>query len=497
MRGCGIIMHISSLAGAGGIGSMGKEAFEFVDFLKAAGQTHWQILPLNPPACENSPYSSCSVFAGNPYFINFEILVEQKLLTEQDIEILPQESKSQADFESCQELNSKLLHIAYKNLTSEYAEKIKDFRGQNSNWLEDYALFMALKTENKNIHYHKWPQPILFRQAKAIEEAKKRLADEIDFWVFVQYIFAGQWKKLKAYANKNGIKIVGDMPIYAAGDSADVWANPKVFQLDKNLMPKAVAGVPPDFFSDDGQLWGNPIYDWNYLKKTDFDWWIKRMAKAAELYDVVRIDHFRAIDTYYSIPADAETARVGTWKKGPNLAFVDAVREKLPKLQLIAEDLGDLAPSVHTLMRESGLPGMKVLIFAFDPADKEPQFMPHNYTKNCVAYIGTHDNDTVQGWMKEAPKANVKLASEYLQFNKNNAHWGFIRGLYASVADLAIVQMQDFLGLDNSARMNMPGIAKGWWGFRVAPDALTPKLASKIAKLARTYHRSPKKTVKE
>lgn len=487
MRACGALLHISSIPGAGGTGCMGEDAYRFVDFLKASGQRYWQLLPLTPPARGNSPYSSFSVFAGNPYFIDPAPLAKERLLTPEDIALLPRENTGTVDFSACENLRMPLLRKAYEEGKSRYAKRLADFKEKNGFWIDDYALFMAIRTKTRQ-PFQFWDEPLRIRNEKALSGVRNELKNEIGFWVFAQYLFFLQWRKLKRYANQNGVKLIGDMPIYADTDSADVWANPDVFLLKKNRRPAFVAGVPPDAFSQDGQLWGNPLYDWKSLKKTGYAWWTERLKNAAVLYDAVRIDHFRGLDSYFAIPAGAKTAAEGKWRKGPGMDFLGAVPKAVPKLSLIAEDLGMLTPGVHRLRTQSGLPGMKILLFAFDPEEKSA-YLPHNLPRDCVAYIGSHDNDTVQGWMKSAPPAHVKYASDYLRLSKKDAHWGFIRGLYASVSDTVIVQVQDFLGLDNTARMNIPGVAKGNWGWRVPDGALTLALAKKIASLARLYGR--------
>lgn len=487
MRGCGILLHISSLPGAGGIGELGSEAYAFVDFLKAAGQSYWQVLPLTPPARGNSPYSSYSVFAGNPYFISLAALAGEGLLPVKALDRLLEHSGDKVDYAVCEDVRMQLLRESYAEGYALRDKQIAAFRRANSFWLEDYALFMALKARYGDVSYHKWEKPLLLRERDAMLAAKKELRGEVRFWVYVQYLFFTQWRALKRYANRNGVKIIGDMPIYADVESADVWANPSVFQLDETCRPSRVAGVPPDAFSADGQLWGNPLYDWDHLRDTGYAWWLQRLRAASTVYDVVRIDHFRGLESYFSIPARARSAKYGSWQKGPGMDFLSTVEKAIPGCKLIAEDLGMLTSSVHKLLADSGLPGMKVLLFAFSTAE-ESSYLPHNLPRHCVAYIGTHDNSTVQGWMKAAPADEVKFAKDYLHLTaKEENHWGFIRGLYASVADTAIVQMQDVLGLGDDCRMNIPATPSGNWAWRMtAPDE---KLAAKLRSLAKLYGR--------
>lgn len=493
MRGCGVLLHISSLPGRGGIGTFGREARIFVDFLKSAGQSWWQVLPLTPPARGDSPYSSYSVFAGNPAFISLETLEAEGLLAFWTRRFMPRHTGERTSYEFCRKVHLPLLRQAFPSGQEKHAEAVEAFRRENAYWLEDYALFMALKKHHDNKDFHDWPRPFVIREPGAIESARAELADEIDFWVWVQYLFFRQWNDLKAYANANGVGIIGDMPIYADGDSADAWAHSEVFQLDDRRHPAAVAGVPPDFFSADGQLWGNPLYDWDSLKATGYRWWIERLGLAARMYDMVRIDHFRALDEYYAIPAGETTARSGKWRPGPGLPFLETVKEAVPGCRLIAEDLGVSTESLKKLLRDSGLPGMKVLQFAFDPSG-DSEFLPHNFKRNCVGYTGTHDNDTILGWMKTASPGELRFAREYLRLSTLEGYnWGFIRGLYETVADTVIVPMQDFLGLGSRSRMNIPATPEGNWSWRLNGRMLTDRLAYDMRTLAELYRRLPAK----
>lgn len=497
MRSAGVLLHISSLPGKGGVGSLGREARQFVDFLKASGQSWWQVLPLTAPARGNSPYSSYSVFAGNPAFISLEMLKEEGVLSFWTQKFTPKHSGEKANYDFCNRVQLPLLYRAYKLGAMKKCTGIEEFKRKNEFWLGDYALFMALKNQYGYQDFHDWPQPLALRDPHEMQKVQQDLASEIEFWVWIQYLFFRQWDALKAYANQNGIGIIGDMPMYADADSADVWAKSGVFQLDHKRCATALAGVPPDFFSTDGQLWGNPLYDWDFLASTGFEWWTKRLRHAASMYDQVRIDHFRALDAYYAVPAGEKTARNGRWCKGPGMAFIETMRKEAPDCRIIAEDLGESTESLKELLKISGLPGMKVLQFAFDPQG-DSEFLPHNYEKNCVAYTGTHDNDTIRGWFKTAAREQALFARKYLRLSaREGYHWGFIRGVYASAADMAIIPMQDFLGLSSGARMNTPGVAQGNWGWRVNGRLLTPQLAAEIYDAARLYRRLPNKKINE
>lgn len=491
MRGCGVLLHISSLPGRGGVGTFGSESHSFIDFLADAGQVWWQVLPLTPPAQGNSPYSSYSVFAGNPAFISLEMLEQEGLLAYWARKFLPRHAGERANFEFCNKVQIPMLRQSFQNGYPKNREAVETFRVKNRFWLEDYALFMALKKQQDGAPFHSWPRPLLLREPDALAKAGTALREEVDFWVWVQYLFFKQWKALKKHAGKHGVGLIGDMPLYPNIDSADVWANPEVFQLDAGRMPTAVAGVPPDAFTADGQLWGNPLYNWESLRADGYRWWLERLGLAGRMYDRTRLDHFRGLDEYFAIPAGASTAREGEWREGPGMHFLREVREQLPQLRLIAEDLGIITDGVRELLRESGLPGMKVLQFAFDPVG-DSDYLPHNFIQNCVGYTGTHDNDTLVGWLRSAPPLQLEFARDYLKLDRHEAlNWGFIRGLYATTADLVIVPMQDFLALDSRARMNLPGSAEGNWGWRVNGSLLTERLAARMRELAALYRRLP------
>ncbi|MCL2057317.1 MAG: 4-alpha-glucanotransferase [Oscillospiraceae bacterium] len=488
MRQCGILLHITSLPGKGGCGTMGKGARRFVQFLQASGQSAWQVLPLTPPAVCNSPYSSYSVFAGNPYLIDLPALVEEGLLPGEDLPALP-DGKAEADFNWCEENQLPVLRKAFVYSGGALEAKINRFKLRNQFWLPDYAMFMSLKGAFSGKGYMDWPEQFRHRRADALEYAARELADETAFWEYVQFIFFRQWMSLKRYANTRGIRLIGDMPIYVDGDSSDVWANSQVFALDKDLRPEFVAGVPPDAFSEDGQLWGNPLYNWKYLKRTGYKWWAQRLRYAGVLYDAVRIDHFRALANYWAVPKGSKTAKSGSWVKGPGMGFIRAVRRAAPDLELIAEDLGLLDDRVRGLLRDSGLPGMKILQFAFS-TEEESSYLPHNFIQNCVGYIGTHDNDTLQGWMKSSPPDQVDFARRYFGITDDSeAHLAFLRGLYATPAELVLAAMQDVLGLPAGARMNRPGIADGNWAWRLTDGQIDAQTAKKLRREAQTFCR--------
>jgi len=491
-RSSGILMHIASLPGKYGIGTFGKEAYEFCDFLKKAGQKYWQILPLGPTSFGDSPYQSFSAFAGNPYFIDFDLLNEDGLLEIKDYDSINFGGNVlDIDYGLVFKEKMKVLRKAYENSKSKNIEELKLFEEEEDYWLEDYALYMAIKSYFNLESWQTWDEDIRLRKPEAKEKYKKLLSDEISYWKFLQYEFYKQWKLLKSYVNNLDIEIIGDMPIYVAEDSADVWATPEAFLLHKKtLKPLSVAGCPPDIFSDTGQLWGNPIYDWNYMEKTDYKWWIDRIKQSLNLYDVLRIDHFKGFESYWSIPYSDSTAENGEWIKGPGMKVFTAIKDELGEVNIIAEDLGTLTEETIKLRNDTGFPGMKILTFAFDTDSSNP-FLPHNYDKNFIVYTGTHDNDTVRGWMETtAPKDQVKKAIEYLQLNKEEGYnWGFIRGAWSSVADVSIAVMQDFLDLGNEARINLPSTIGDNWRWRVKCDAFNDKLAEKIYKVTKTYGR--------
>ena len=489
VRESGILMHITSLPGPYGVGTMGRYAYEFVDFLKEAGQSYWQILPLSPTGYGDSPYQSCSTFAGNHYLIDLDLLVEEGLLKKKELEDITWNlSETKVSFGLLYNHRLDVLRLAYDRFRDR--KSLDAFCRENSAWLPDFTLFMAIKTQMGGKPWYDWEEDLKFRKPKAIEKAKKELAEEIKFYCFVQYLFFKQWNALRDYAHKQGIRIVGDVPIYVPYDSVDVWTNPSQFQLDEKLDPVAVAGCPPDGFTEDGQLWGNPLYRWDVMEKDGFSWWIKRLAAAGEMYDVVRLDHFRGLESYWSVPYGDKTARNGKWVKGPGLAFVKAIHKGLPKLEMIAEDLGYMTQEVMDLRDASGYPGMKVLQFAFDP--KEPSdYLPHTYTRNTVCYTGTHDNMTMRQWFDTATEEEVELATAYMHLTADEGPvWGSIRTAMASVSDICVIQMQDFVEFGGEARMNFPGtLSDSNWTWRAKYDIMSLTLSKRIYNMTKLYGR--------
>ncbi len=489
MRKSGILMHITSLPGPYGIGSMGQEAYAFVDFLEKAGQSCWQILPLNPTGYGDSPYQALSSCAGNHYLIDLDALVREGLLEQEEIDrVCWSTQASRVDFGALFRQRCQVLKAAFHRFRPDRA--FQQFVAENSSWLPDYGLFMALKEAQEGTPWLQWPEGLKFREVSALDEARKRLAPEIAFQYFLQYQFDRQWKALRCYANGKGIQIIGDVPIYVPLDCADVWAAPELFQLDENLRPEVVAGCPPDAFSADGQLWGNPIYDWQKMHQTQYSWWIQRLMAAAKLYDVVRIDHFRGFESYWAIPYGDDTAKNGTWVQGPGMDFICAIQRALPELSFIAEDLGYMTREVRQLQLSSGYPGMKVVQFAFDSRE-ESDYLPHLYPVDSVCYTGTHDNVTLQQWFDEAIPEDVAYAKAYLGLNEEEGYvWGMIRGGMGSVSKLCVVQMQDYLELGREARMNFPGtLYMENWTWRAAEGFASDSLAQRIRKLTRLYGR--------
>ena len=498
MRTSGVLMPISSLPSPYGIGTMGKAARKFVDFLVKGGQKYWQILPICPTSYGDSPYQSFSSFAGNPYFIDLEYLCKDKLLTRKECESFAWGGNEKyVDYGIMYESRYALLKKAFVRFQKKLPDDFADFCEKEKEWLDEYTLFMALKDANDGNAWGEWDKDLRIRKPEALDKARVDYAENIEFYKMLQYLFFKQWRQLKAYSNENGIEIIGDVPIYVASDSADVWANPKQFYLDENLNPIEVAGCPPDAFSADGQLWGNPLFRWDVMKKDDYAWWTKRIQAMAQLYDIIRIDHFRGFDSYYAIPAKDKTAKNGKWKEGPGMDLFHSLEKKLGKLPIIVEDLGFLTPSVIKLLKDSGFPGMKVIQFAFDSREGS-DYLPHTYIQHCVVYTGTHDNDTAMGWMKTAPKASVKFAKEYLNLTKEEGYnWGLMRGAWSSVADMAIVPMQDLIGLGSEARINTPSTLGENWKWRATDDQITNSLAKKLYKYMEMYGRVNEKILQE
>ena len=492
MRQSGILLHISSLPGPGGIGSMGKEAFAFADFLHSSGMSLWQVLPMGPTGYGESPYQSSSVFAGNPMLISCARLREEGLLSYEDSEEFSPETLDKVDFPAVRENREKLLRRCFVQSEKKLAKELTDFIRENP-WAEDFALFTAVKKHFGDQMWTRWPdEGIRLRKKDAVARYRRDLDSEVRYHLFCQYLFRRQWFALKKYCNDLGIKLFGDMPIYVAEDSADTWTHPEVFQLDKNRVPKRVAGVPPDYFSADGQLWGNPLYRWTSLRLHGYGWWVERMRAMAAMYDLIRIDHFIGFANYYSILHGAPNARSGKWVVGPGKSLFRTFNRKLPGLPIIAEDLGCLSPRVQRLLDYVGYPGMKVLTFAFGGGDDNVH-LPQNYPANCVAYTGTHDNDTVLGWLAAQDENTVAHAKRVLGFDKaEDAPEAFIRGVMESRADTAVIPMQDALHLDGSARMNLPGTIGGNWLWRMLPGSDSAELARHLRELNDATHRGKK-----
>lgn len=492
-RSCGILLHLSSLPSPYGIGTMGRAAYSFVDFLAAAGQSLWQLLPLGPTSCGDSPYQSFSSFAGNPYFIDLTMLVEDGLLTKTELDGIDWGTDPElVDYGKIYENRFKVLKLAADRGIKRDEAELEKFVNDKHSWLSDYALFMALKRHFGMKAWFDWPdEEIRLHRPEAVERYAELLNEDVRFFEYIQLLFFKQWDALHEYARAHKVKIVGDMPIYVAMDSADVWASPEFFLLDEKNVPVEVAGVPPDYFSKDGQLWGNPLYDYDAMRRDGYGWWIRRVDGASRLCDILRIDHFRGFESFWAVPFDAKTAKEGRWVKGPGMDLVGRLTSWFSDLGFIAEDLGLLTPEVHGLLEQSKLPGMKVLEFAFDP--KEPSnYLPHKYTRNCVCYVGTHDNAPVMAWREEADTAEVEFAERYLAINDAEGfNGGMIRGGMSSVASMFIAQMQDYLGLGAGARMNTPGTQFGNWRWRLKGGELTSELAEKILGMTKMYGRYP------
>lgn len=489
-RASGIIMHISSLPGKYGIGDFGKGAYEFVDFLAEAGQKYWEILPLGITGVGDSPYQCFSAFAGNPYFIDLDELREENYLKDEDIEKYKlYENLNRVSYDLLYQNKIKLLRIAYENSKSHIKQELIEFMGRNKSWLRNFSLFMSLKTCNNGISWIEWPEKYKDINSNEVLEFEIENEDDIYFWVFTQYLFLNQWQSLKKYAGENDIKIIGDLPIYVSIDSSDVWANSELFKLDSSFKPITVSGVPADEFAPKGQLWGNPIYDWQAMEEREYSWWVKRIAHSFELFDTLRIDHFIGFESYWEVQYGSENAVHGRWTKGPGIGIFKKIKEKLGDLDIIAEDLGVVTDEVRKLVRDTGFPGMKVLEFGFDPHE-DSEFDIHNHYENSVVYTGTHDLPTANGWINKQDLETSNYVKEYLNVcREEEFNWAFIRGAWSSSSYLAIAQMQDFLGLDDSARMNIPGTMGGNWTWRVDKASLSRDLSKKIRKLTKLYKR--------
>ncbi len=498
MRASGVLLPIFSLPGKYGIGCFSKEAYHFIDFLKKAGQTYWQILPIGPTSYGDSPYQSFSTFAGNPYFIDLDNLIEQGLLTKEECDSAHLGTKeNDIDYGALYNERFRLLRTAFGRIDEKTKKEVEKF-DKSEPWLEDYALFMALKDAHGGAAFSEWEDDLRLRKEKAIATAKETYKNDIDFYKYLQYEFFREWKELRAYANEQGIQIIGDIPIYIAADSADVWCNPKLFQMDENLMPKSVAGCPPDAFSETGQMWGNPLYDWPVHKKEGYKWWISRMKACERLYDVIRIDHFRGFDEYYSIPYGRKDAVVGQWEPGPGYELFEAMEKELGKLNIIAEDLGYITPTVRKLVKDTGYPNMKIMEFAFDGREpktggaKTNDYLPFNMDKNCVVYTGTHDNETLYGWLDNVGKKSLEEAKRFMDI-KWITKKGFVKKMVrlaiSSPANMCIIPIQDYLCLGNEARINEPSTLGTNWRWRLVKGQLTDKVAEEMLYLANLYGR--------
>ncbi len=487
----GILMHPTSLPGDYGIGDLGPTAYQFVDFLKASGQHLWQTLPLGPTGDTNCPYQCFSSFAGEPLLISPELLIKNGLLTKDQLSDRPDFPEEKVDFDLVRPFKERLFLQAFRTfeeLESDdpLVDDFEHFRA-DCHWLPDYAMFMAIR-KNKKVHWLEWDKK--FRKPTKPQKAviARDFAREIRYECFLQWLFFRQWTALKQYANEQGILLIGDIPIFVAGDSADVWSMPKLFQLDKDGFPTVVAGVPPDYFSSTGQFWGNPLYDWKYHKKTDFEWWMQRIGAQLTLSDIVRIDHFRGLESYWEIPADSESALTGKWVPGPGDAFFRKMREQFgEEIPVIAEDLGIITDEVRALRDRFDLPGMKILQFGFE--DENSDYLPYNHPYNCVCYTGTHDNDTSTGWYEHASEKVRDKVRRYMNTDASQVSWDFIRTCFGSVARYAVIPVQDLLCQDSRYRMNIPGVAEGNWGYRVKKGLLTEDIARRLGEITRLYGR--------
>jgi 4-alpha-glucanotransferase len=498
-RASGILLHPTSLPGKYGIGTLGKAAFAFIDFLVQARQKYWQILPLGPTGHGDSPYQCFSAHAGNPNLIDLDLLVKQDLLDQDDLESLPHFDEKFVNFNAVQAARMPLLRKAFQSfsLKADNTEKLqyRNFLKDQAKWINDYTLFMAIKENRQQKPWYQWEDALKLRDPEALRAMQTTIHDEADFHKFLQFLFFRQWMAVKEYAHKHKVKIIGDIPLYISLDSADAWANPDLFEFDEQRNPLRVGGVPPDYFSETGQLWGNPLYRWDALKATGYRWWIDRMRTNLFLYDIIRIDHFRGFAAYWAVPFGDKTAINGEWVPCDGKDFFNALKNEFGVLPIIAEDLGVITPDVEELRDGFDFPGMKILEFAFDSSEAN-DYIPHNYTRNCIVYTGTHDNDTVVGWFGSASEGDRKMVLDYINHDDSEIHWSFIRLAMASVAYTAIVPMQDLLGLDNSARMNLPGTLVNNWKWRALAGYFTPELAHRLAALTLLYGRAKKEKIK-
>lgn len=504
-RSAGILLHPTSLPGKFGIGELGSEIYNFINFLKDSGQTLWQVFPLGPTGYGDSPYQCFSAFAGNPLLISLEKLKEEGLLTEDDLNTLPGFNPHNIDFGNIIPVKTNLLRKAFNNYKangSDTAHQIKMFNENNKDWLDDFALFMACKNYHNGVQWSQWEREIAFREEGAVAKWNEKLAGEVEYQKFAQYKFYEQWTAVKKYANENGIKIIGDLPIFIANDSSDLWANKSLFSVNQETGElETVAGVPPDYFSETGQLWGNPLYKWDIMEANNFSWWKKRFSQMYELIDIVRIDHFRGFEAYYEIPGDAETAMHGQWLKAPGVKLFKEIKNALGDAPIIAEDLGVITKEVEELRDMFNFPGMKILQFAFGE-DGDKGFLPHNHKKNCVVYSGSHDNDTTRGFFENEKKINSGIfewTQKYLNYYGDDMCGAVIHSAYSSVADMVIIPMQDLLNLGTEARMNFPGKLGGNWTWRFTWEQIPAELPSKLKEMTMIFERHPeaKKKIKE
>ena len=485
-------MPMSALPSNYGIGALGKCAYKFIDFLKAAGQKYWQLLPIGPTSYGDSPYSSFSTFAGNPYFIDLDLLIRDGLLRPAEVTRADWGADaSRVDYARIYDSRFRVLRLAFARGAQPLSAAISAFRRENAGWVENYALYMAVKAHFGMVSWTEWPEEdIRLHRSAAVKAYGESLRGEVDFYVFIQFLFYRQWEALRAYAHESGVQFIGDIPIYVALDSADVWSEPGFFQLDGDNVPVEVSGVPPDAFTEDGQLWGNPLYDWDAMRADGYGWWIRRISGAQKLYDIIRIDHFRGFESYWAVPYGDETAKNGVWKPGPGMGLVGVLTSWFRDLRFIAEDLGYVTPGVRALLESSGLPGMKVLQFAFD-AHGESDYLPYRCAANSVCYIGTHDNDTVMGWLKTVGREDRAFAERYMHITPDEGWcWGLIRSGMSTASDLFVVQMQDLLELPADCRMNTPGTTGGNWQWRMLPGAADAKLARKLRRYTETFRRA-------
>ncbi len=481
---CGTLLPLYSLPSPHGIGTLGKAAFEFADFLHDSGQSVWQLLPVEPTGYGNSPYSPLSAFAGSPLYIDLEGLCDLGLLEKDDISgFCSSGDPRYVDYDCVYSSLKPLLLRAYEKakVDMDFVEKAKAFCSEQHEWMDDYVLFVALREHFDNTPWYEWPdEDLKMRKAEALARYRIKLQDKLCFHCFLQYLFFSQWAKLREYCNSKGVYLLGDLPIYVAMDSAEVWAHPEQFLLDKSRRPQHVAGVPPDYFSADGQLWGNPLYDWDYMKADNYSWWLSRLRRAAVLYDCVRIDHFRAFESYWSVPGTETTAKNGTWVKGPGMDFIGKLPEAVPTLKIVAEDLGAFTPGLADFMSKCGMPGMKVLQFAFGNGGDNPHLVA-NHPYGCVSYLGTHDNDTFNGWLSTATENELSHYKYLVHTDTGEGEfWAALRHVTEGPSALFIAQAQDFLGLGSDARTNVPGVANGNWRWRLLPNELTAELALRI-----------------